>query len=402
MTRIKTIAILFIATILLSVTSPVVSFGTGDQVVVRQQDNGIVIQDAGEIVIGGMFDLSGQTSRLCQSYVQGIEAAIKKINGAGGVSGAPLKLMARDYAGDPDRVVPLYEELLKKHKVSVIQGWGAMDTALLAPLTAKDHIVYMSTWCRPDLADPQKSPYLFFISATFEDHARMAMKYAAEKGAQRVCFIYPDLPFGRRPAEAGKAYAIQEGLTVGPDVIVGLRATQTVEDLEQVQAFDPEVVWLGGTAPSVAATLKDAARLDLHAMFVVNAWGMAGGLTRMIGENEQKRLLGLSVVRPTFSGDHDMDPGIGLDKDLSHKLLFDQGWAAMMVLREGLQRARQLGGTDGRKLRAALESLHNFETNGLTPPLTFSADDHRGTVSCGLYAIKDGVAELHSNLTLDR
>ena len=53
-------------------------------------------------------------------------------------------------------------------------------------------------------------------------------KYAADNGLQRMCFIYPDLPFGREPAEAGKAFAKQLGLTVGPDVIVGLRATQTV------------------------------------------------------------------------------------------------------------------------------------------------------------------------------
>ena len=91
-----------------------------------------------------------------------------------------------------------------------------------------------------------------------------------------------------------------------------------------------------------------------------------------------------------------------MDKDLGHQLLFDQGWASMMVLKEGLERVRRLGGLDGRKLKTAMESLRDFETNGLTPPLTFTADDHRGAASCGLYALKDGVAELHSNITLER
>jgi branched-chain amino acid transport system substrate-binding protein len=74
----------------------------------------------------------------------------------------------------------------------------------------------------------------------------------------------------------------------------------------------------------------------------------------------------------------------------------------MMVLREGLARARHLGNLNGSKLRTALESLRDFETNGLTPPLTFTADDHRGTVKCGLYALKNGAAELHSNIVLER
>jgi branched-chain amino acid transport system substrate-binding protein len=400
MTRFKTIAIV-ISIVTLFTLAPVASFGTDNQIVVRQQDNGIVIQDAAEIVIGGMFDLSGQTASLCRSYVQGIEAAIKQTNDSGGISGAPVKLVALDYAGDPDRIITVYKNLLKKYKVSAIQGWGAMDTTLLSPLIAQDHIVYMSTWCRSEFVDPEKSPYHFFISATFEDHARMAMKYAADNGMQKVCFIYPDLPFGKEPAEAGKSYAKQLGLTLGPDVVVGLRATQAMENLEKLQAFDPEVAWVGGTSPSTAVILRDAVRLDLHTMFLINSWGFSGGLARMIGEEEQNRVLGFSVVRPSYTA-QETGPGRGMDRDLSHQLLFDQGWTAMMVLREGLARARRLGVLDGRKLKAAMESLRDFETNGLAPPLTFTADDHRGTVNCGLYALKDGAAELHSNMVLER
>ena len=44
----------------------------------------------------------------------------------------------------------------------------------------------------------------------------------------------------------------------------------------------------------------------------------------------------------------------------------------------------------GEAVKNAMESLRNFETWGLTPPFTYTADDHRPTTKAKLYIITGG------------
>ena len=47
----------------------------------------------------------------------------------------------------------------------------------------------------------------------------------------------------------------------------------------------------------------------------------------------------------------------------------------------------------GETMKAALETLKDFDTGGVVAPLTFTSTDHRGNKSLKLYQVKHGTWE---------
>jgi branched-chain amino acid transport system substrate-binding protein len=228
------------------------------------------------------------------------------------------------------------------------------------------------------------------------------MRYAKENGAKKVCFIYPDHPYGKNPIPAGKDFAKKMGLEIGPDISVALNATDATSQLLQMKEFGPDFAWIGGTTASTAVIIKDAAKLELPTKFIVNTWGIDENLARLAGAAADGRTMGFIVVRP-FG--YDIPASAEIKKvagDNKYTLHYNKSWASMMVMTEGLKRAKEKGELTGPGLKAAIETLTDYDTGGLTPPLTFTSEDHRATTTCGLYKIEGGALQLVQDLTIDR
>lgn len=348
------------------------------------------------------MDLSGPTSTLGQPYYQGLADAVIFQNRDGGVAGRPIRLVTDDYASDVPKAMNLFNRQLTVDKVLAIQGWGAADTAALATLSQQNRLVFMSADCDASRADPQKAPYNFFIGSTYSDHARMAVNFAKDSGGQTFCFIYPDHPYGQGPIPAGKDYAKRLGLSLGPDVNIGLRATDATGPLQKIKDFAPDFAWLGGTSPSVAVVLRDAAKIGLKTKFIINVWGMDETLPSMAGDILEGRVFGLMLVRQygyDVPETNRIKTVAGV-KPYNH--LYNLGWVAMAVMTAGLERAAKIDQLNGPGLKAALETLRDLDTGGLTPPISYTPDDHRPTTTCGLYTFKDGRLVLVTDLSIER
>lgn len=354
-----------------------------------------------EIVIGGIFDISGPTSGVGKDYAQGAVDAAKYINANGGADGTPIKLIPNDAAYQVPKCVNLYKKYKSVDKAFLIQGWATGGTNALKPLINRDKIVFMSASYDANLNDPAKTPYNFFIGSSYSEHIRMAMRYAKENGGKKVCFIYPDHPYGKNPIPAGKDYAKTMGLEVGPDISVGLAATDATSQLLEMKKFNPDFAWIGGTTPSTSVILKDAKKLGLKTKFLINTWGFDENLPKLAGPAAEGAM-GFVVVR-TFGYDA---PATAKIKTVSggkdYTLHYNKAWVSMMVMLEGIKIAQKAGNLNGPGVKAALETLKDFDTGGLTPPLTFTPDDHRGTMQCGLWTIKGGNLTLVEDISIKR
>lgn len=357
---------------------------------------------ADEIVVGGIFDITGPTSGVGKDYAQGAVDAAKYINNKGGVDGTPIRLIPNDYAYQIPKSVNLYKKYKDVDKVFVIQGWGTGDTNALKPLINRDKIVYLSASYDANLNDPKKTPYNFFIGSSYSDHIRMAMRYVKENGGKKVCFIYPDHPYGKNPIPAGKAMAKYYGLEIGPDISVALNATDATSQLLTLKEFNPDFAWIGGTTPSTAVIIKDAAKLGITTKFLVNTWGIDENLPKLTAGAAEGRTMGFIAVRPFGWNVPETKEIRTITGDKNYLLHYNKSWVSMMVMWEALERAKKAGQLNGPGLKAALETLRNFDTGGLTPPLTFTPDDHRATTQCGLYGIKDGKLKLVSDVSVER
>jgi branched-chain amino acid transport system substrate-binding protein len=343
---------------------------------------------ADEIKVGGIFDQTGPTGAVGSDYQKGAVAATKYWNDKGGVDGTMMELISNDYAYKIPEAVALYKKYTTVDKVFVIQGWGTGDTNALRPMINKDKVVYFSASYDGNLTDPKKTPYNFFIGTSYSTAIRLALKFAQDNGAKKVVFIYPDHPYGKNPIPAGKDFAKKLGLDVGPDEIVGLRAIDATSQLLHMKQFNPDFAWIGGTTPSTAVILKDAAKLGLDTKFMINCWGFDENLPKLAGDAADGRAFGMLPVAPFGAEVSGMKPVVASTGGEDYTLHYVKSWVSVMVMVEGLKRAKKAGKLNGPGLKAALETLRDFDTGGLTAPITFTSKDHRPNTSMAIGGVK--------------
>ncbi len=350
---------------------------------------------AAEVIkVGGIFDMTGGTADVGKDYAVGAIEAEKYINANGGVNGKLIKLIPNDYAYQIPQATSLYKGY-KDEGIFVIQGWGTGDTNALKELVNKDQIVYISASYDGGLTDPSKTPYNFFVGTDYNTSIALAMQFAKDQGGKKVVFIYPDHPYGKNPIPAGKDAATKLGLEIGPDENVPLNAKDATSQLLSMKKFNPDWAWIGGTTASAAVIIKDAAKLGLATKFIINVWGFNENTLKLTGDASNDRAFGMAPFAAFGENVPGMAPLVEQHKknhpDDTHIVPYVQGWTAMMAMWEALKIADKKGQLNSAGLKAALETLTNFDTKGLTAaPITFTPTDHRPNTKLYIYGASRG------------
>ncbi len=360
---------------------------------------------AEDIRIGHLADLSGPTSTVGAPYAAGIKAYTDLINESGGINGKQIKLITANYAYRIPEAFSFYRKFVFEDKVLAIQGWGTADTEALTKKAGKDRVPYLSASYSSHLCDPATAPYNFFIAADYTTQLRAGLKYLkenwSEERAPKIAFIYPDLPFGRAPIRGGTAYARRLGFEIVDDRNVGLKATDVKAQLSALKADNPDFAWIGGTTRSAAVILKEAKKLGLNTVFLLNIWGNDENLVTLAGDSAEGAL---GIQAAAVYGDD--VPGMATLEKATQRIAqpthFIRGWVSMMVLCEGLKRADDAGALTGPGIKKALETLHDFDTGELTSPISYTAADHRPNMSAKIYEFSGGKMNYRDTIVLER
>ncbi|MEA3348916.1 MAG: ABC transporter substrate-binding protein [Pseudomonadota bacterium] len=356
------------------------------------------------IKIGGLFDITGGTGSVGTPYAEGVRDYVRHINDNGGINGVKIELFDVDYAYKIPQALAAYKKF-KTQKVVAIQGWGTGDTEAMSPLIKKDKIPYFSASYSEHLTDPKVTPYNFMVGTTYADQARVALKFIKDTWTDksrnpRVAFIYNDTGFGRSPFftvkfqgqnfDGAEAYAEEIGVDLVAKPIIGLRALDATPQLLNMKKADPDFAICQET--SVMATiLKDAKKLKLRTKFFALNWAMSGKLRELAGDAAE----GCYWTNP-FCLWTDDAPGVKEARAVSEKyhpgkvqiVNYFQGFTAMKVMAEAIGNVK--GEINGPSIKAALENMTDFDTGGLTVPISFSAKSHKGSMGLNIYQVQNG------------
>ena len=358
--------------------------------------------EAPTIKVGAVFDLSGPTSDVGTAYANGIRGYIDWLNSGGGVTMADgtqqtVELLYQDYAYKVDQAEQLYSRYVQQGVVA-FQGWGTADTEALRGRIAEDEIPFMSASLSHVLGDPKEAPYNFLPGTSYTDQFKVILDWILETdgadGAPKVALMHNPSPFGLSPYNAGgKAYADSLGIELTKDEMPRGSTDFTAELTRIVDGGATWVVFQNTSGP-VAVALRNARDLGLDLKFACLNWCSNAVLTDLAGDAADGVLGSIlfSPPGPGVTGLDDADAFLkGKGSSMAEEgLLYGQGWMTMHLMAEGIRRAAAEGDVTGAAIRAALEGLRDFETGGVTAPVTFTEGNHRSTDSMRIFQVDGG------------
>ena len=373
---------------------------------------------ATEIPIGHLATTSGETSRVAQVYSQGLLDAMDYVNAQGGIDGAPLAYESVDYGYDALEAVATYADWRSRTAPVVVLGWGTADTEVLVPFVTNDEVVFISGSSSGHLTDPTgraprtltAAPYNFFYGPSYSDGCRGLVQWAAQdwrrtRGADTSTFLQDltpprfihmgdDHPYPNAPQEACTDYARDLGFEVMEPIRYSLAPGDFRAHCEALRRSNADYAFLGNTAASNVALVRDCARVGVNARFMTNVYGWDESAIEEAGEAGNGMVW--VVTAATWN---DPDPGMALVREVSRMsdptgevertVNYMRGICTVFLMRDAMQAASTMdGGITGVNVKAAFEQMQDHVPEGLDGvclPSTWTAEDHRGSTEIVLY-----------------
>ncbi|WP_318662398.1 ABC transporter substrate-binding protein [Treponema sp.] len=318
-----------------------------------------------DIVIGGIFPLSGAVAVYGVECKNGIDLAIEEINAAGGVNGQKLVLVSEDDEGNPDKTVNAYQKLTSKNNAKIIIGslTSGCTQAITARCQAQKVLQIAPAATAPAITDA--GDYIFRACFIDPFQGTVGGKFAAENLSCKKAAILFD---------TGNDYSV--GLTenfeksfidCGGQIVAKEAYTTNDKDfnaqLTKIKNANPDVVYLPDYYGVVALIAKQLRAKDINCCIVgADGWdGVLGNAGEEVLNGFYSNHYAADSTEPAvqkfvsaFNEKYEKDPNA----------FAALGYDSVYLLKDAISKA---GTADATAVKAALEATDgNYVTGHLT------------------------------------
>jgi ABC-type branched-subunit amino acid transport system substrate-binding protein len=338
----------------------------------------------GEIVIAQAAPFSGPLAPTGTHIRAGIQLSIDRINAAGGVHGARLKLVSKDDAYKSEETVRLVKEMVREVKpvaFAGIVGTGNVEALIKEGALAEAGVALVGGRSGAMSLVKPVNPWIFQVRATYAEEVEKIVQQLSTIGFKQLAVFYQDDPFGKDGLAGAEASAKKAGIELVAKAGYEKNTTKVENAVKLIGAAQPQgVIMVSNTAAS-AEFLKQFRAAGHLAQLISVSVTDGPQVAKRVG-NEVAHGFGIVQVVP--------DPnhrGVPISRELqdayerfkpqgielNHTLL--EGFLIGKVVTEGLRRAGP--NPTPKKLRDALESIRDFDAGGLY--VTYSPGSHAGS-----------------------
>ncbi|MGX0904375.1 branched-chain amino acid transport system substrate-binding protein [Roseovarius sp. MBR-79] len=344
------------------------------------------------IRFGLCFDLSKSYSFVSPQVAQAAQDLAMYTNDNGGIEGHPVEIIVRDHGNEPQRGVECYEQL-KREGVFNFYFLSTPVTNAVLPRAMKDGNILMQTFVgRGDAVDGEVFEWVFPVGPTYWQQAANDVAFIKEQMGgnlenAKIGFIYLDYPFGQEPIEILKAISEKEGfeLDLYPVPLPGSDQSGAWSNIRRDKP-DYVISWLLAGGHVVASKEMRRNRFPIDRYLSVN-WMNEVDISN-IGAEEAKGILrgtnvaggqDVPIVKTMLETYYADGKGSG-PESLVRDVYYNTG---MAIYSTGFEAARLAIKANGwpltpETMKAAFESIENFDANGLMAPVTVTPSDHGG------------------------
>jgi branched-chain amino acid transport system substrate-binding protein len=346
---------------------------------------------ADPIKFGQCYDLTKAYSFISPQVAQAARDYAALLNMKGGLGGRPIELVLSDHGNEPQRGVECYERL-KRDGVVVFDFFSTPVARALLPRVMQDgNILIQALHGRADAVDGEVFTQVFPLGPTYWGQAANMVGYIKRQaGANfkttKVAFLYIDYPFGQEPIPILQELQKREGfdLQMFPYPLPGNDLSSA---MSQIRRYQPDWIVHWGISSMNVVAVKEMKRNGLpverfltvnwiNEIDINNIGADAKGLKRsavVVGGADHPLLR--EITRELY----DKGKGGG-DRKFLADAYYNVSLAIWSTVFQGVEVAlkNDPGPLTADKVRKGMESLRNYDANGLMPPLTITAKDHGG------------------------
>lgn len=360
---------------------------------------------AQDIKLGFNGDLSASPSAQSGAAgVLGIQAAIEDINTAGGIKGRKLTLVIRDDQSQPPRSIQNMSDLIDNEKVVAVFGPTNSGNAMAwkSILNQKKIVSMGMIGGGTDITKPTSPTadnYMFRVSMVDREQVAGLMAYVKKAGFKKVGLIAETTGFGAGGLKDMQEIAKLQGIEPAAVERFAVADTDMTSQLNKMKAAGVDVIvaWAQGTP--TGQLMRSMEKINYFPA-VLSSWA-ADNVT--FADAAGKSLAEKPVFMRTMV-DASTAKQKALFERVKGKLVAQSafpfavhGYDAVQLIAAAIQQA---GGTDGEKMRAALEGL-NAPVDGVmkTYDKPFSKTQHEALTAADFAFVKwaDGKLTKHSD-----
>jgi branched-chain amino acid transport system substrate-binding protein len=338
---------------------------------------------AADIVIGGLFSITGPQSYLGEPERNTLEMAVDEINAKGGINGNKIKVVIYDDEGDANKARLNATKLMDKDKVIAIIGPSLTPTSMaIIPITQPAKLPLISCAAGVSITSPAKErPWVFKTAQTDQMAVGRIYQYLNKHKIKKVAIITVSSSFGVSGKDQLLAQAPKAGIEVVAQEVFGEKDTDMTPQLTKIRATPAQAVICWGTGPAPAIVAKNIKQLGMtipliqshgaaSKKFIEYAGDAANGIILPAGKiavymdlpdsDPQKAVIQNYVKNYEARFKTPVSGFGGYAYDAAHLLFL----------------AMSKGGADTPKIRQELESIKNFP--GVSGIFNMSPEDHNG------------------------
>jgi len=193
------------------------------------------------IKVGALNSLSGTMAISEVTVRNAIDLAVEQINGAGGVMGKQIQVVAEDGASEPTVFAEKAEKLISSDCVAaVFGGWTSSSRKAMLPVfESANSLLYYPV----QYEGLESSPNIFYTGATTNQQIVQALDYLKEKGTKSLYLVGSDYVFPQTANRIIKAYAEANGIEIKGEDYTPLGSTDFSTIVNKVRGADADAVF---------------------------------------------------------------------------------------------------------------------------------------------------------------
>ena len=323
----------------------------------------------------------------------GMHLAIRDINAKGGIHGRGIEVKAYSRGTDNpvDRAVANAKRLVEEDGVFLLFNFGGPAAIRIGEYAMARDVPYLFPHTALLTVDGDR--HVFTSFPRYDGESRMMLNYlATERQAKRIAIVYADNVYGEYFAERTTSLAAELDYEFVGGQALANDAVSAMSQVEQLRSLDPDVVIMA-LYPAGARRVVEAKAALGWQIDLVSSGPLTDEQYLSIEGGHADGTLGFCHYPDPNESD---EPGI-----LEYRALMAEyfpghprnryslyGFVFGRLVIEGLERAgAELTET---AFLDAMESIRNWDSGGILPPVSFSASDHHAQTAGFICELEDG------------